>query len=447
MLIKRVKIDGYKNVYNVNLELGNIIALVALNNYGKSNVLDGIRYANQFIKSTPDVKDSMMNYIHAIPINNITAKNNFIFEIEYYTESNGKNLMVDYSIEFNWPKNSDEHEDTIIEQNSSKIVKEVLRVKEDKKGQKYNIYINRSMDKNLYKSADTGRCDKNIQIEENNLILNKLNNYDDLYYIDIIRELNNLNFDVNSFLDTTDAFNISPIRFKNNNKYKLMKDGSNIEEIIYNLKHEDEQSYEYLKNCFIDLFPDIESMEPLMKSIKIESDNEINIPSDAPFMIMDNIYRIKVKEKNNNQYINFEMLSNGTKRVFLLLTSIILASKNNTPLIAFEELENCIHPALFKSLIDTIKNIVEEKKCRIILSSHSPILVNLINLENLYIGLPNEDGVAKFSRIKKSKTKTIENNSNERNIQKGNYIFELLSNQYIFGEDDICGISSMIEME
>lgn len=447
MLIKRVKIDGYKNVYNVNLELGNIIALVALNNYGKSNVLDGIRYANQFIKSTPDVKDSMMNYIHAIPINNITAKNNFIFEIEYYTESNGKNLMVDYSIEFNWPKNSDEHEDTTIEQNSSKIVKEVLRVKEDKKGQKYNIYINRYMDKNLYKSADTGRCDKNIQIEENNLILNKLNNYDDLYYIDIIRELNNLNFDVNSFLDTTDAFNISPIRFKNNNKYKLMKDGSNIEEIIYNLKHEDEQSYEYLKNCFIDLFPDIESMEPLMKSIKIESDNEINIPSDAPFMIMDNIYRIKVKEKNNNQYINFEMLSNGTKRVFLLLTSIILASKNNTPLIAFEELENCIHPALFKSLIDTIKNIVEEKKCRIILSSHSPILVNLINLENLYIGLPNEDGVAKFSRIKKSKTKTIENNSNERNIQKGNYIFELLSNQYIFGEDDICGISSMIEME
>lgn len=444
MLIKRIRLDGYKNIDDVNIELGQVTALIGLNNYGKTNILTGIDYANKFIKATPDLKYNMMNYTSAIPINKATASKNFNFEIEYYTKLDNKEVLVEYGFEFNWPKNGEEYNQED-EKNKTKILKEFLRIKENQKNQKYNIYINRTNGKNLYKSAETGRCDKNINIEDDYLILNKLNNYDDLYYINVIRELNNLNFEVDSFLDTGSAFRMSPIRFKNNNKYKLEKDGSNIEEIIYNLQEEENELYELLKDCFFNLFPNIEGLEPLKRSIKINSESSVEIPDDAPFMIRDDIYRIKVKEKHNNQYMNFENLSDGTKRVFLFLTSIILADKNKNPLIAFEELENCIHPALFKLLIESIKMMTEYNDSRVIISSHSPILIRHIDLDDIYIGVPNDDGVAKFKKIKKSKRKLIRSNSNEQNITEGNYIFELLSKNFSNDKDDT--IISMMEME
>lgn len=44
MKIQAVLIDGYKNLSNVKISFDNITALVALNNFGKSNVLSGIDF-------------------------------------------------------------------------------------------------------------------------------------------------------------------------------------------------------------------------------------------------------------------------------------------------------------------------------------------------------------------------------------------------------------------
>ena len=44
MKIQAVLIDGFKNLSNVKISFDNITALVALNNFGKSNVLSGIDF-------------------------------------------------------------------------------------------------------------------------------------------------------------------------------------------------------------------------------------------------------------------------------------------------------------------------------------------------------------------------------------------------------------------
>lgn len=435
MLIQRIRIAGYKNISNTNIELQNIIALIGLNNYGKSNILEAIDFGHKFIKETPEIKNRMMGYTKAIPLNIKTANDNFIFEIEYISEFKGKEILVNYEIEFKWFKNKGEDE-------GRKIVREILKIKYNEKGQKYTTHINRNNDKAFYKSSETGRCDKVILIEKDNLIINKLSNYDDLFYVDVIKNLTTLKFEINTFLDTTDAFDISPIRFKDIPLCTLdKKTGRNIAEIVYNLNNKDEDKYNLLKNSFLSLIPTIEDIK--IVSLDVGDETTIKIPEDAPFIIADKIYRLKVKESTNNQDMDFENLSNGTKRIFLLLASAVLADIEKIPLIAFEELEDCIHPKQFQQLLIIITQIV--KNCRIIITSHSPFLIQYLNLENIYISVPSKDGVAVFKKIKPSKQKTIYNNANSYGISSGNYLFDLLIRYY--EDEDESDLLSFIESE
>ena len=52
MKMQSIAIDGFKNLSDVTIKFDKITALVALNNFGKSNVLKGIDYALKFIKAS-----------------------------------------------------------------------------------------------------------------------------------------------------------------------------------------------------------------------------------------------------------------------------------------------------------------------------------------------------------------------------------------------------------
>ena len=56
MKIQVVKIDGYKNLKSTSFNLGKITALIALTNFGKSNVLDAINFGTRFIRANDDKK-------------------------------------------------------------------------------------------------------------------------------------------------------------------------------------------------------------------------------------------------------------------------------------------------------------------------------------------------------------------------------------------------------
>lgn len=422
MIINKIKIGGFKNIDNTTIQLKNITALVGLNNYGKSNMLDAIDFAKEFIKNPNGIKSSMMAYVKGMPINTVLVGKNFDFEMEYITKFNNKEFCVCYGFSFKWMTSN----------SGGSIESELLKIKLNKKGNKYSDYIKRNNENCFYRSSQTGRCSTVIKIEKDNLVVNKVANFDDLFYLDIIKELNNINFDLNSFLDTSTAFNSLPIQIKSSNAYYLDKDtGGNIAKIVYTLKKNNNDKYNLLINSFLSLFPDIESIEPQMLSYD-KKHFKVGGLKDSPFMLADNIFIIMVKEKYNIKPENFNNLSNGTKRIFILLTSAILADIQGINIIAFEELENCIHPALFQQLLIILSNIIDN--IRIIITSHSPYLIQYLDLDNIYIGIPSKNGIAKFTRIKKSKKSVVTNNASDYNISTGDYIFEMLVNS--FNDDD-----------
>ena len=185
MKIQAVLIDGFKNLSNVKIGFDNITALVALNNFGKSNVLSAIDFGLKFIKATIEDKADMMSNSNLIPINSRIFGKNYRFEIEVLTEMDSVEYRVLFGYEFAWKCDEDAE---------PCIVSETLKIRPEEKGQKYTQLINRDVQKALYKSSETGRCSSKINVETTELVVNKLRAYDEIFYAEVIKKLNTMRF-------------------------------------------------------------------------------------------------------------------------------------------------------------------------------------------------------------------------------------------------------------
>jgi predicted ATPase len=412
MFIKRIRIDGFKNVIDTTIEFNNSIsALLGLNNYGKSNFLEGIDFAKEFINNQPRTKTRMMKDTSSLPINIKTAERDLLFEIEFSSAFEEK--LVKYSFSFEWIKNGGK---------GARIKSELLQIK-NKETNKFQTCFKRNENESFYKSSLTGRVDTKIVVKENELVLNSLTLNKDLFYSNILEEINNTSFSFNSLLDTDSAF--SSINISNDEddlSYHFdSMDGSNISKVIYNLHEHYPDKFELLINSLKSLIPSIEIVEPVALDFKSQTKFDSN---NVPFKIPEKMYDIRVKEKFNNQSSSIKGLSTGTKRLVLLLTTIILADIKNISLILLEELENSIHPHLFQRLLITLTDICDN--CKILISSHSPYLVNYLDLENIYVAVPSQFGTAQFKTVKKSMHKRLYKNARESGMTIGDCLFDML---------------------
>ncbi len=412
MKIQAVLIDGFKNLSNVKITFESISALVALNNFGKSNVLSGIDFGLDFIKANINDRMMYMANTNLIPINRKMQGKNYKFEIEVLTEDAGQEYRVQYGYEFAWRCHEDEEPE---------IVHEYLRIKLARKGRKYIQLINRKKEVALYKSSKTGRCSSKIKIEPLELVVNKLKASDDLYYVKIIKKLNAMKIYMEDNLDAKSFYKPDPIIRKGFENEMINAD--NLPRIIFNIKKSNPDKFELLKDVFFQLFPDIEDI--IVKDFKINALESNQLPDDAPFVFSNSIHVLFVKDKNLTNTVDFSSMSDGVKRVFMILTKIIVSAVSNISLIAIEEPENSVHPGLFHAYIQIISQLLDD--CKIIITSHSPYIVSYLNPSCIYVGINRKPGVAEFFPFKKSGQKQLENDAAKFNMSMGDYLFSMLA--------------------
>ncbi len=429
MKIQAVLIDGFKNLSNVRISFDNITALVALNNFGKSNVLSGIDFGLAFIKATIEEKRIMMANSNLIPINSNMIGRNYRYEMEVLTEYNEQEYIAKYGFEFNW-RNTEDTEPM--------IVSESLKIKLNEKGQKYTQLINRTVDTSLYKSSETGRCSSKIKVEDTELVANKLRAYDELYYADLIKKLNSMKIYMENNLDAKSFYQPDPIIRKGFEDEMINAD--NLPRIIYNLKEQNEAKFELLKDVYAQLFPDIEDV--IVKKIKINAADNEQLPDDVPFVFTNHIHVLFVKDKNLANPINFAAMSDGAKRVFMILAKIIVSSVSNVSLIAIEEPENSVHPGLFQAYIRIISQLLDD--CKVIITSHSPYIISYLDPAWIHVGINKIPGIAEFFSFKKTGQKQLQQDAVQFNMSMGDYLFSLLSDDvfsvsnYFFIEFNLC---------
>ena len=412
MRIQAVLIDGFKNLSNVKISFDNITALVALNNFGKSNVLSGIDFGLAFIKAVIEDKKEMMANSHLIPINRSMIGKNYKYEMEVFTDFDNREHVVQYGFEFEW-KNSEETE--------PKIVSEFLKVKLNEKGQKFTQLINRKQSTALYKGSKTGRCSSNIKVDSAELIVNKLKAYDELYYSGIIAKLNGMKIYMENNLDVKNFYQPDPIIRKGFENEMINAD--NLPRIIFNLKKQNPDKFELLKDVYFQLFPDIEDV--IVKNIEINAEESESVFENTPFMLANSIYVLFVKDKNLANPVDFSIMSDGAKRVFMILAKIIISNISNISLIALEEPENSVHPGLFQAYIQIINQLLND--CKVIITSHSPYIISYLKPSWIHVGMNRKAGVAEFFKFKKSGQKQLENDAAGFNMSIGDYLFSMLA--------------------
>lgn len=413
MKIQAVLIDGFKNLSNVKILFDNITALVALNNFGKSNVLSGIDFGLDFIKVSIEDKKDMMSNSNLIPINCSMIGRNYRYEMEVSTDINNEEYIIQYGYEFEWKDKEDKE---------PKIVSEFLKVKLNEKGQKFTQLINRTAETALYKSSETGRCSSKIKVEDAELVANKLRAHDELYYAEIITKLNGMKIYMENNLDAKSFYQPDPIIRKGYENEMINAD--NLPRVIYNLKNQNPDKFELLKDVYFQLFPDIEDI--IVKEYKINGlTNNEELPENLPFIFSNNYHVLFVKDKNLANPVNFSMMSDGAKRVFMILTKIIVSSVSNISLIAIEEPENSVHPGLFQAYIQIISQLLDD--CKVIITSHSPYIISYLNPSWIHVGMNRKAGVAEFFTFKKSGQKQLENDAAGFNMSMGDYLFSVLA--------------------
>ncbi|MEH2361300.1 AAA family ATPase [Nostoc sp.] len=165
---------------------------------------------------------------------------------------------------------------------------------------------------------------------------------------------------------------------KTDNSYKrlLENDGSNIAEYLRLIYQQDKSAYNGIIETIKYVLPYTQDIQP-----KLTSDSKQNL---------------YIELTEDGFKVPSWLLSTGTLRILALLA--ILRNPQPAPLIVIEEIENGLDPRSIHLIVEEIKNVVEAGKAQIILTTHSPYLLDQLTLSQIILVERDQNGQPTFSR-------------------------------------------------
>lgn len=443
MKIKSISIGGFKNLKKSTLQLENITVIISPNNYGKSNLLEAIDFGVDFLTSNSKDRKVMMRWVRGIPINKSLENEEFFFELELEDETLGDYRYVRYGFTFKWFRDDG---------SGQCITNEWIETRPNE-SVRYTAYLKRAEGK--YRKEKETNSFRKINLEDSQLAIDVLAAMEDIAIQPVIKAISKINYHVCSSLDLGDRFQAAPIEYIDNNDDGCIAfDDKDVPRALFQLQEQYPEKYDLFLEAVYSLFPEFSDVSIQSYSLNVEH-SKVNVlvsadegeilPTtleefeDVPFKIRDELYRVVITNRNLNQPINIAMMSTGTKRIFWLLANIFIASSKGMSFVGVEELETSIHPRLLKGLLEILDEVLDDTS--LIISSHSPFLVQYIKTEKIYVGIPNTDGIAEFKKTKTSKTKALIKTARDHGMAVGEYLFELMAGD----QDSIDTLSFYLE--
>ena len=428
MRIKSITIGGYKNIKETTIELNGITAIVSLNNYGKSNLLEAIDFGTDYLSANSKERTSMMRWTRGIPINKHIDNDEYIFSVEFASPELKEYQFVRYGFKFKWYRDDGTGEritDEWIEARPSESVR-------------YTSYLKRKAGK--YRKEKNTLAFRNINLSDNQLAIDVLSAIDDIEIHPIISSIKSLDYHICSSLDLRDRFSSVPIEYISHKEDDSIDfDDKDVPRALFQLQEKYPDKFNMFLDSVYTLFPEFENVAVLPYELRkdaaniqiITSDSSGNVTSNEasdniPFRIRDELYKVIITSSDLNQPIDMMMMSTGTKRIIWLLANIYIASSNNMCLVGVEELETSIHPRLMKSLLEILNDALSNSTSMIV-SSHSPYLVQYLKPEKIYVGVPTDDGTAVFRKVRTNRVKHLIASARNVDLSVGEYLFDLMS--------------------
>lgn len=422
MKLLSLTVGGFRNVAETTIELGGITAFVSPNNYGKSNLLKAIEFATIFINESPRTRSVMMGYVGGIPLVPELAKEDFRFQVEFEDPDLGEYRFVRYGFSFSWRRDDG---------TGQVITDETIEIN-PQRGGRWTNYLRR--DKGKYKKSHDTRSFRTIQLDGNQLAIDVLTAIEDIDINPAIKMIKEIGFMLCASIDASSRFRPTPLEIKDDAEGEKMVafDDEDLPRAMYRLKVNHKERYDDLLSALFTLFPEFEDISVNPYELKKEEhdalEKTLQTPDgeeDVPFRIRDELYRMTVRSSNLNQPVNITMMSMGTQRIVWLLTNVIIAEAYDAQCIGIEEVETGIHPKMLGELLELLDENIGETS--LLITSHSPFLIQYLKPQQIYIGEPSDNGIARFKRIREDEVEKINSYAHDRGLGFGEYLFELMS--------------------
>ena len=162
---------------------------------------------------------------------------------------------------------------------------------------------------------------------------------------------------------------------KTGGKIILNKDGSNIAEYVLSIRETDIDAFDGIIEIMQYILPYAKDIQPeitreLEKMVYLQlSEQDFKVPG--------------------------WLLSTGTLKVLALLS--VFRHPTPSPLIVIEEIENGLDPRTINLLINEIREFIKDKTKQVIITTHSPYLLDLLHLSQI-VFVERKDGSVVFNR-------------------------------------------------
>ena len=158
---------------------------------------------------------------------------------------------------------------------------------------------------------------------------------------------------------------------------RLAQDGSNVADFLLDLRRQDQNAFDGIVEVMSYVLPYAKDIQPTLSSSEIERKAWLQLTED-------------------NYKVPGWLLSTGTLRMLALLA--LLRHPNPPPLIVVEEIENGLDPRSVHLIVEEIRNAVLAGRTQVIVTTHSPYLLDLLTLEHLVVVERDSKGHPHFFR-------------------------------------------------
>jgi len=389
MKLKQIRVDGYKNLIDCEVNLGNFNVLVGPNNSGKSNFLElfqifgGICFGDDRVREnilagmTPKQRLSVsICHLKGHENKPLTIGINFEILIER------KKWNVDYEIKVKCSRNEKAKKGVLKERLSAKIV--------GRKGPRTEYILRNGKELIIY----TNGTKKALHpISTNNISLQAIRSL----YPDNKGLAPEFEHFYNAIIQIarmrTFAFSPQGLRekFDEGQNIKGLRISSFDLLMVLDKLKEKTEYLSIFEETMCDIL-DLEGVHFYVKDIKISPEQKGKELSKQE--------RYLFIKRRNDEYSLFEEYSDGTFVVAGILASLF-SEDDRGPILCLEELENCLHPAAIEKLLRFLQDNAD--KWPVLITTHSSYLLNGVKPEDVNVAVVDETGAAHFEKIKNNR--------------------------------------------
>jgi predicted ATPase len=384
MKLKQIRVDGYKNLINCEVNLGDFNVLVGPNNSGKSNLLEAVQILWPLCFSDENVRKRIFQGLTPrltadSSICHLKKYKNQPMTIGIFFEVNaGRKLWaVDYEVKVQCDS----------EKKNGGFVLERLTAKDPYKPGPARKYL-------LRHGTELQILDKKHKISKHNPSL--------LAIQSLYPEFENLPYELKKFVKTinwiaiTKLFAVSPAALRNGiDEEKSIEDirvsSFDLSLVLDQIKEEGKH-FELFKESLCDVLD--------LQNVIFEVEVKSHPSKDKASKETSKRIRYFMIKRTGDDYSYIEEYSDGTLVVAAILEALF-SGKARGPILCLEELENCLHPTAVEKLLRFLQDHADEWP--VLITTHSPYVLDCVNPEDVNVAVVDETGAARFKKVRNTK--------------------------------------------